>query len=171
MRHSIFICLILISATAIGSALFHDHDVEAVDKDRRVDGFNERSLNGSYASGGRAGGFQSRSVGVAKFDGRGNATRYVKINSRDGMGGRRFLFLTSVGTYTIQPDGVGVIYFTNFFEDGRTSEVTYDFVVRKSSKGPARKGLLADEMDAVQQEAGVTAELVEESFCRRDGIR
>ncbi|MDB4756539.1 hypothetical protein OAG56_04135, partial [Mariniblastus sp.] len=66
---------------------------------------------------------------------------------------------------------VGVIYFTNFFEDGRTSEVTYDFVVRKSSKGPARKGLLADEMDAVQQEAGVTAELVEESFCRRDGIR
>lgn len=29
MRHSIFICLILISATAIGSALFHDHDVEA----------------------------------------------------------------------------------------------------------------------------------------------
>ena len=62
---------------------------------------------------------------------------------------------------------------TNFYDNPAIEprDVTYDFVVRKSSKSRGKKGLLADEIDAIQREAGVTAELVEESFSRRDGLQ
>ena len=174
MRNLILFFLVLISLTVFGSTVFDVHGVQAVEKNRHSEqGFRESSLKGSYASGGRAGGSLSRSVGVTTFDGRGNVTRYVKINSSDGMGGRKFLELTSVGTYTIEPDGLGVIHVTNFYDNPAIEprDVTYDFVVRKSSKSRGKKGLLADEIDAIQQEAGVTAELVEESFSRRDGLQ
>ena len=174
MHKLILFFLVLISLTVFDSTVFNAHGLQAVEKNRYSEqGFRKSSLKGSYASGGRTGGSLSRSVGVITFNGRGNVTRYVKINSSDGMGGRKFLELTSVGTYTIEPDGLGVIHVTNFYDNPAIEprDVTYDFVVRKSSKSRGKKGLLADEIDAIQQEAGVTAELVEESFSRRDGLQ
>jgi hypothetical protein len=47
-------------------------------------GFSTRSLMGSYASSGRAGGYLSRSVGVTWFDGAGRVRRVVTIKGTSG---------------------------------------------------------------------------------------
>jgi len=93
--------------------------------------FDKSSLSGSYASAGRADGFQSRSIGVKKFDGSGNVIRFVRINTNDGECGRRLLALTSEGTYGVDQDGVCVIYYVNLFAHDLQSKMTYDSVIRK----------------------------------------
>jgi len=131
-------------------------------------GFSTRSLMGSYASTGRAGGSLSRSIGVTRFDGNGQARREVTINTSDGGTGRRLLHLVSIGTYTINPDGRGTIFWRNVFDSGVTSEVTYDIVVTRSSL--AGYFPMADEITGVQREPGQTAALVEESWTLRPGL-
>lgn len=138
---------------------------------RSKHGFDLRSLRGSYGSVGRADGSKSVSVGVAEFDGRGGVTRFVRINASGQSGERRLIDLTSVGTYTVDPEGVGVIHFTNTFANGSTSDVTFDFVIRTSETRRRRGSLLAEEIFAIQQEAGVTASLIEESLTRRADLR
>ena len=64
--------------------------------------------------------------------------------------------------YTIESDGSGVIHFENTFESGSTSEVTFDFVVSKSSRGGWKGAIEATEITGIQREAGITASLIEE---------
>jgi len=133
-------------------------------------GFSVRSLMGSYGSSGKAGGYLSRSVGVTWFDGAGRVRRVVTINTSDGAGGRKLLRMSSTGTYTITPSGLGTVRMLNEFDTGARSEVNYDIVVSRSS--PAGGGLppLAEEITGVQREPGQTASLVEESWTLRPGI-
>lgn len=133
-------------------------------------GFGTRSLMGSYASSGRAGGYLSRSVGVTWFDGNGNVKRVVTINTSDGATGRKLLQVISTGTYTITPDGLGTIHFMNEFDTGTTSEVTFDFVISKSSRMGGRAMPLAEEITGIQREPGQTAALVEEFWTLRPGV-
>ena len=134
-------------------------------------GFDLGSLRGSYGSVGRADGTRSVSVGVAEFDAEGGVTRFVRINTSGEGGERRLIDLTSVGTYSVDPDGVGVIHFTNTFTNGSTSEVTFDFVIGTTGERRGRGSLSAETIFAVQREAGVTASLVEASFTRRSDLR
>lgn len=137
---------------------------------RGEQGFSLRSLSGSYASSGRAGGYLSRSVGVTLFDGQGGVRRVVTINTSDGNGGRKLLHLISTGSYSITPEGLGTIQVSNEFDTGTTSEVTYDFVISKSSQAGERSMPLAEEITGIQREPGQTASLVEEYWTRRPGI-
>lgn len=133
-------------------------------------GFTINSLSGSYASSGKADGFLSRSIGVTTFDGKGRVTRFVSINARKGDNDRRLIYLTSVGTYSVEPTGIGTIHFVNKIEGGGTNEVTYNFVVSKSSRGGTKGALQADEITGIQEEPGITASLVEEYWTRREGL-
>ena len=139
--------------------------------DGRRHGFNLHSLRGSYGSTGRADGSKSVSVGVAEFDGQGGVTRFVRINASGQNGERRLIDLTSVGTYTVEPDGLGVIYFSNTLANGSTSTVTFDFVIQTSGTRRRRGSLPAEKIFAMQREAGITASLIEESLTRRSGLR
>lgn len=171
---TISLLVVLVVALAVGTFVTQPIAVEAttgsLDK-KNKSSFGQSSLFGSYGTAGRANGFQSRSVGVANFDGRGGATRTVRINANDGNGGRRLIDLSSVGTYSVNSDGTGVINFLNMNPDGSTSAVTYDFVIRTTESGGGKSKLLASSLEAVQQEPGVTASLVEESLTRRNGVR
>ena len=137
----------------------------------RGHGFGLNSLRGSYGTTGRADGSKSVSVGVAKFDGHGNVSRFVRINASGEDGKRRLIDINSVGTYSVDPDGLGVIYFTNTLPNGNISEVTFDFVIQTSGTRQKRKRHLAQKIFAVQREAGITASLIEESLTRRPGLR
>ena len=141
---------------------------ERTAKDRFERGFTLDSLRGSYASSGRADGFQSRSVGVVMFDGRGGLVRTVRINSSDGSGGRRLIDISSVGTYTMDEDGLGVLELTNALPNGGTADVTFDFVVSKSQR--SRRGVRALEVTTIQREPGITASLVEDYLTYREGL-
>ena len=133
-------------------------------------GFSTRSLMGSYASSGRAGGYLSRSVGVTWFDGAGRVRRVVTINTSDGAGGRKLLQVSSTGTYTVAPNGLGTVKLLNLFDTGAKSEVNFDIVVSRSSPAIGGLTLLAEEITGIQREPGQTASLVEESWTLRPGI-
>lgn len=132
--------------------------------------FTERSLSGSYASSGAAGGFASRSIGVTTFDGRGGVERFVTINAGAEGGGRKLIYVVSTGTYSVGPDGIGSIEFLNTFSSGNTSTVNYDFVISKSSRGGRNGAVQANEVTGIQREPGVTASPVEEYWTRREGL-
>jgi len=174
MNKSIAILVFLVVTSLVGVAILQPSAVSAKSSDSNRAGksqFNLRSLSGSFATAGRADGFQSRSVGVTEFDGRGNVTRTVRINTNDGEGGRRIFDITALGTYVVESDGTCVMYLTNLLPSGNTTEVTYDMVIGKTSRGGGKGVLIADEITAVQREPGVTASLVEEVQTRRVGVR
>ena len=169
MSKSVIMSVIGMSTLVIGAMLPMNGFLESANaRPPRNDGFSERSLNGSYASAGRADGFASRSVGVTTFDGRGRVARVVTINASDGEGGRRLIEVVSVGTYTVDRDGLGVITFIN--EGLNNTEVNFDFVIAESSRGGSRGGLQANVINGVQREAGTTASLIEEVWTRREGL-
>ena len=171
MNRSLILTTLCVFTPLIGAALYWDGVLDTANAGRRgKEGFTESSLRGSFASSGRADGFQSRSTGVTTFDGRGGVTRVVLINANDGEGGRRLIRLVSQGSYTVEPDGRGTIAFVNEFESGSTSEVTFDFVVSKSSRGGWKGAIQAEEITGIQREPGVTASLIEEYWTRRKGV-
>ncbi len=129
--------------------------------------FDVGSLQGSYASVGSAGSGVSVSVGVAEFDGRGNVTRFVRVNAGAADGGRVLLDITSVGSYSVNDSGTGVIEFTNTLPSGAIAVVTIDFVITRSARQTPRGSTVGDELFAIQREPGVTASPVTETFSRR----
>ena len=129
--------------------------------------FDVGSLQGSYASVGSAGSGVSVSVGVAEFDGLGNVTRFVRVNAEAEDGSRVLLDITSVGSYSINEDGTGVIEFTNTLPSGAIATVTFDFVITRSAKQTPQGITAGDELFAIQREPGVTASPVTETFTRR----
>ena len=139
-------------------------------KGKSNSGFSVGSLNGSYASSGAAGGFQSRSVGVTTFDGNGGVERFVTINAAADGGGRKLIYVVSTGTYSVGPEGMGSIEFNNIFASGAESSVNYDFVISKSTRGGRNGAVQAEEITGVQREPGVTASPVEEYWTRREGL-
>ncbi|MCP4480327.1 MAG: hypothetical protein GY818_19770 [Planctomycetaceae bacterium] len=166
----VVLAAVLVAGIVVIQPLAVEATTGSLDK-KNKSSFNQGSLYGSYGTAGRANGFQSRSVGVADFDGRGGVTRTVRINANDGDGGRRLIDLTSVGTYSVNSDGTGEIYFLNMNSSGDTTAVTYDFVIRTTESGGGKSKLLASSLEAIQREPGVTASLVEESLTRRNGVR
>ena len=114
-----------------------------------------------------AGSGASVSVGVAHFDGRGNVTRSVRVNSGAPDGERVLIDITSVGTYEVNEDGTGVIEFTNTLPSGNTADVTFDFVIIRSMSQRVRGSLVGAELSAIQREPGVTASPVKDTFYRR----
>ena len=169
MKKSLLTVTTLLAALSFVSFLTIERGLRAGSRGQGDD-FSLGSLHGSYGSVGRADGSKSVSVGVAEFDGQGGVTRFLRINASGEDGERQLIDLTSVGTYTVDPDGVGVIHFTNTFTDESTGDVTFDFVIQTSVKRSTRKRLVAEKIVATQREAGVTASLIEASFTRRRGL-
>src|SRR5262245_45142534 len=75
-------------------------------------GFRNSSLFGTFATIGAGDGHTSASVGTATYDGAGNVTRSIVVNAPDGNGGRRLITFEGTGTYTVRPDGTGVMSIT-----------------------------------------------------------
>ena len=158
---------ILILTALLASGIFN---LPASANRRDEKGFSTRSLMGSYASSGKAGGYLSRSVGVTTFDGTGRVRRVATINTSDGTGGRKLLRVISTGTYTIASNGLGTVRLLNEFDSGARSEVNYDIVVSRSTPAVGGFTPLAEEITGIQREPGQTASLVEESWTLRPGL-
>ena len=98
MKRSLLLTMRFLLATLAAAVICGDGVLDSANAGRRGnEGFTKRSLYGSFASSGRADGFQSRSTGVTVFDGRGGVSRNVLINASDGEEGRRLLRLVSQG--------------------------------------------------------------------------
>ncbi len=167
---SMMLLILVPIVIAVVSVAFPGNANSVNAKGRSNSGFSARSLSGSYASSGAAGGFASRSIGVTTFDGKGGVERFVSINAEAEGGGRKLIYVVSTGTYTVGPEGIGSIEFLNTFSSGSTSTVNFDFVISKSSRGGRYGAAQANEITGIQREPGVTASPVEEYWTRREGI-
>jgi hypothetical protein len=125
--------------------------------------FRESSLFGTFAVVGAGDGHTSASVGTATYDGAGNVTRSLLVNTPDGAGGRQVLTFESEGTYEVRPDGTGVVFLTSRIGNGSIIEVTFDFVIQESQPNGRGGQRRATRIYSVQREPGTSVSLVTSS--------
>lgn len=124
-------------------------------------GFNNASLDGSYALVGTGGANDAASVGVTKFDDAGGASRTLVLNEADpNSSGRIILTIPATGSYQVNPNGLGTAMFLNELPDGSKVPFRFDFVITEAQRAGARGALLAERVQMVQREAGIAAKLV-----------
>lgn len=125
------------------------------------EGFDNLSLQGSYALVGVGGAHEAASVGLTKFDGAGGAVRTLILNESDpGGNGRLILTIPASGTYEVSPDGMGTARFVNELPDGSLVPFTFDFVITAAQRRGAGRHLDALALHMVQREPGIAAKLV-----------
>ena len=125
------------------------------------------SLQGDYALVGVYGSNVARLNGVFRADGKGSLSGAARINA-PGSGGQRVLVGVSfAGTYTITPDGVGVIAVNIALPNGATTAATIDLVLTKVTK--IRGTSVAVEGSTMQREPSsiVGGEFIAHTFFRR----
>jgi hypothetical protein len=142
----------LITACFLGSFAFAvPPTVAARDSDRTSQPYGLASLEGDYGVVGTYGANVARLLGSYHADGRGNLGGTATVNLPGGAGSRVVVSISFEGTYTINDDGSGVIYFTVSLPGGATSPVTLDLVITKAKFIDGVK--VATELATAQREA------------------
>lgn len=116
------------------------------------------------------GGNLALGIGTSQFDGAGNVQGTLLLNRPTATGTRELVPLTSVGTYTVNADGTGIIYLTVTLPDGTTRTGTEDFVVTRSQRIDGT--LVATKVVDEQREASLVlgnGVFVTQDFTRRAG--
>ena len=113
-------------------------------------GYSVTSFRGDYAVVGTYGASVARLIGTYHADGNGNIKGTATVNI-PGPGLERVVVSISYqGTYTMNDDGTGVIYFTVVDPSGATAPATLDFVIAKAEY--IRGVKVATEITSVQRE-------------------
>jgi hypothetical protein len=90
------------------------------------------SLEGDYAVVGTYGSNVARLLGTFHADGRGNLSGSATVNLPGAGSARVVVGISYKGTYTVNDDGTGVIYFTVTLPGGATTPVTLDLATTKA---------------------------------------
>jgi hypothetical protein len=132
--------------------------------------YSVKSLQGDYAAVNHYGdgGNLALGIGTEQFDGSGNCQGTLLLNRPTSTGTRELVPLTSTGTYTVNPDGTGIIYLTVTLPDGTTRTGTEDFVITRTER--IRGSLIATEVLDEQREPSLVlgnGVFVTQDFTRR----
>jgi hypothetical protein len=139
--------------------------ISAEESDKNI--YTLASLQGDYALVGVYGSDVARLNGVFTADGNGSLSGSAQINA-PGSGGQRVLVAVSfAGTYTITPDGLGVIAVTIALPNGATTPATIDLLLTKLAK--IRGTSVAVEATTMQREPSsiVGGEFIAHTVFRR----
>jgi hypothetical protein len=96
------------------------------------------------------GGNLALGLGTSQFDGAGNVQGTLLLNRPTPTGARELVALSSIGTYTVNADGTGIIYLTVTLPDGSTRTGTEDFVITRTER--IRGSLVATKIVDEQRE-------------------
>jgi hypothetical protein len=96
--------------------------------------YSVSSIQGDYAVVNHYGANLALGIGTAQFDGTGNLQGTLLLNRPTATGGRELVALTSIGTYTVNPDGTGIIFLAVTLPDGTTKHATEDFVITRTER-------------------------------------
>jgi hypothetical protein len=102
------------------------------DLDHKSPKYSEASIQGDYAVVATYGSNIARAVGTQKADGQGNLTGSATVNQPAASGARTTTSITFGGTYVVKKNGTGTFSLTVNLPNGRTAEVTEDFVITKA---------------------------------------
>jgi hypothetical protein len=112
------------------------------------------SLEGNYALVGTFGDHLAQSQGVFNIDGRGHLTAVQLVNAPSSTGQRTLISITVSGTYTVNPNGTGVLVLTlTLPNSGGTATVTQDLLITKAQEIDREK--LATEWVSMQREVAL----------------
>ncbi len=139
--------------------------VSAEESDKNV--YTLASLQGDYALVGLYGSNVARLNGVFRADGNGGLSGTAQINA-PGSGGQRVLVAVSfAGTYTVTPEGLGVIAVTISLPNGATTPATIDLLLTKLER--IRGTSVAVEATTMQRELSsiVGGEFITHAIFRR----
>jgi hypothetical protein len=104
----------------------------AKESHRAIPAYSLESYNGDYAVIGTYGQNAARLIGTYYADGEGNISGTARVNLPGAGTARVVVSLSFAGSYTINEDGTGTIYFTVALPGGGTSVATLDFVITKA---------------------------------------
>ncbi len=158
-------CLVGSFAMAAPAAVF------AQEANRAPSPYRLASLEGNYAVVGTYGANVARLLGTYHADGQGNIKGTAKVNL-PGPGNERVIVSISFGgTYTVNEDGTGTIYFTVELPGGGSGPATLDFVFTRSEVLGGIK--VATEIATAQREPSlvVNGQFVTHVSTRRPDIR
>lgn len=115
--------------------------------------YSPASLSGNYAFVGTYADHVAANLGVVAFDGLGTAEGSILVNQPGVNGSREIVNVTVEGTYSVNANGTGTIQFVVTFPDGRTADVTEDFVITRSER--RGRSLLATSIFEAQRQPSV----------------
>jgi hypothetical protein len=100
----------------------------------RHQAYNVSSIHGDYAVVTHYGSNFALGIGTEHFDGAGNLQGTLLLNRPTATGARELVALTSTGTYTVNPDGTGILFLEVTLPDGTTKTATEDFVITRTER-------------------------------------
>ena len=98
-----------------------------------------RSLEGTYAVVGTFGNHVAQSQDVWTFDGKGNCSAVALLNEPDPNGQRVLVPITISGTYTVDPNGTGVLVLTVTLSNDGTIALTEDVLITRAKVTDGQK--------------------------------
>ena len=126
-------------------------------------GFSNASLSGTFSAREEGDGSVSAGLGLVYYDGKGKTTRRIRVNAPGSNGDRRILIFESEGTYNVNPDGTGTVFYTTRVSGGPVTNDSFDFVITETENSwvpAAGVPRIGTELFAAQREAGVTVSLI-----------
>ena len=94
--------------------------------------FTLASVCGSYGATATYGANIARALGTETMDGKGKLTGAAIVNQPGPNNTRTITSIGLAGTYTVNPDGTGVMVLTVTLPGGAMASVTEDFVITKA---------------------------------------
>jgi len=122
--------------------------------------FGNSSLKGTYTYTNNTDSIGS--AGLITFDGNGKVDLAIKVNVPGKNGGRKTVFLSGSGNYSIDTSGAGIATIKTKGADGKEIKLDYDFLITEAA------GALANEVFAILQSGGVQGQLVAPTWKRRE---
>jgi hypothetical protein len=123
----------LVVAAALCLCLFGGATGNAQGKDEgHPECYTLASLKGTYAVVTTYGSHVGIALGLRHFDGNGNVKSTFTVNAPASNGGRRIITGTSVGTYSVNCDGSGVITRILTASNGTKTTQANDFLITRA---------------------------------------
>ncbi len=139
----------------------------AQEANRTLSPYSLASLTGDYAVVGTYGANVARLLGTYHADAQGKIKGTAKVNLPGSGAERVVVSIGFYGTYTVNDDGTGIIYFTVVLPGGSTTPVTLDLLITKAQSIEGVK--VATEIKTAQREPSsvVNGEFVTHVSTRR----
>jgi hypothetical protein len=115
--------------------------------------YSVASIRGDYAVVNHYGANLALGVGTVHFDGTGTLSGSLLLNKPASTGARELVPLTLTGTYSVNGDGTGTIFFTVTLPDSSIKTATEDFVITRTEV--IRRFPVATEIIDAQREASL----------------
>jgi hypothetical protein len=129
----------LLASAVLAMPIWARSDQDSEDFSHRSEDFTNASFYGSYATVATYGANVARLLGIGHPDGKGNTHGTGIVNVPGPNGTRVIVSISYEGTYTVSPEGFGVVHYVVTLPNGTTALTDIDFLATKAKMIRGRK--------------------------------